>query len=167
MSDTAAQRSRAPSRAATRANFQRHALIPKPKALSYAQLVGVDVTKRATFDELSLLAWIADNADALVVEGDTFAVVWMPDDMLDRMAAVGARLADLEPDTDQEGIDEREHDTADDEDNGDTERDDAEQDAPTPALPGYRWGVEWARPAPVSGTDPERRPGAWLPVGGR
>lgn len=96
-------RGRAPSRAAIFRGFQRHALIPKPKAMSYAKLVGLDVSRRATKDELGLLAWIADNADALIVEGLTYALIRLPGDMIDRLAAIGAALADLEPDTDLDG----------------------------------------------------------------
>lgn len=101
-STTSPDPARQPTKTAVFREFQQHAACPKPKALSYAKLTGRDVSKRATRDDLDLLAWIADNADALIVDGETYAVVRMPAHMADKLATIGAALADLEPDTDLE-----------------------------------------------------------------
>jgi hypothetical protein len=90
-------RPRAPSRAAIYRQFQATALCPKPKAMSYAELYGEKIQRRVTGDEIDLLAWIADNADSLTVEGETYAVVRMPAHMIDKLARIGEALADLEP----------------------------------------------------------------------
>lgn len=61
-----------------------------------------DLVNEVTPAEIRALHYLADNADLIVVEGETFLLAPAPIDLIDTLALVGSQQADLEPVTEDE-----------------------------------------------------------------
>jgi hypothetical protein len=91
------------ARASARADFQRHALCPKPRGLSIDAILGRDLPRRPTNKaELRALRFIVEHGDLLEAGGASWLLVPAPAALVDALATVDAALEDFEPDTDRE-----------------------------------------------------------------